>query len=125
MISHRRPAYGLRPSAYRGGQDIVAVGDGSDYLVQEEAGAGLDIFLMAGRAEPPTIARKGQQVIMLTMVAANPGKASLQIVALEEFVDDFGDDGAQDAVALLVCLGINLFKLGIVAVGALPERRLF
>ena len=52
-------------------------------------------------------------------------KASLQIAAFQEFVDDFGNDGAQDAVERLVSLGINLFKLGIMAVRTLPEWRFF
>ena len=58
------------------------------------------------------------------MVAANPGEAALQVAAFQELVDHLGDDGAQEAVARLVFLGISLLELVVVAVGALPERRL-
>jgi len=107
------------------GQYIVAVGHGGHHLVHDEAGGGLDVFLVPGGAEPAALAGKGQQILMLAMVAANPGESALQVAAVEEFVDDFGDDGAQGAVARLVSLRANLLELVVVAVGALPERGLF
>jgi hypothetical protein len=58
------------------------------------------------------------------MVAPNPGEPALQIAALEELVDHLWDDGPQAAVAGLVLLRICLLELVIVAVGALPQRRL-
>ncbi len=62
---------------------------------------------------------------MLTLVAAYAGEAALEVAAVQEFVDHLGDDGAEEAIAGLVLLRIDLFELGIVAVGALPERGLF
>ena len=109
----------------RDGQDIMPVGHRGHHLVQDEPGGGLDVLLVAGGAEPAALAGKGQQVLMLAMVAANPGEAALQVAAVQELVDDLGDDGAQDAVARLVSLRISRLELVVVAVGALPERRLF
>jgi hypothetical protein len=54
-----------------------------------------------------------------------PGKAAREVAAFQEFMHHLGDDGSQDAVARLVRLGISRLELGVVAVGALPERRLF
>jgi len=62
---------------------------------------------------------------MLAMVAANPGEPTFEVGAVQELVDHLGDDGTQGAAARLMTFGINLFKLGIVAVGTLPERRFF
>ena len=58
------------------------------------------------------------------MVAPNPGEPALQVPAVQELVDHLGDDGAQDAIARLVGLGISRLELVVVAVGALPQRRL-
>lgn len=62
---------------------------------------------------------------MLAVVAADAGEAALEVAAVEEFVDHLGDDAAEEAIAGLVLLRINLLELGIVAVSALPERGLF
>lgn len=61
---------------------------------------------------------------MLAMVAADPSKAACQVPADQEFVHYLGDDGAQATVTGLVLVRINLLKLAIVPVGALPKRRL-
>jgi hypothetical protein len=78
--------------------------------------------MVARRAEPPAFAGKGQQILMLAMVATNPGEAALQVPTVQEFVDDLGNDGAQGTVTRLVSLRVNLFELVIVPAGALPER---
>ncbi len=62
-------------------QDIVAVRHRRQHVFQDKARGRLNIFLVAGRAKPPALAGEGQQILMLAMVAANPGKASLQIAA--------------------------------------------
>ena len=78
------------------------------HVVQDKPGGRLDVLLVAGRAEPPALAGKGQQVFVLAMVAANPGEAALQVAAIQELVDHLWDDGPQAAVAGLVLLGISL-----------------
>ena len=42
------------------------------------------------------------------MVAADPGTAPSQIAAVQKVVNDFGDDGAQDAAAGVVGVGVKL-----------------
>jgi hypothetical protein len=81
--------------------------------------------LVAGGAKPAALAGEGEQILVLAMVAPDAGEAALQVAAVEEFVDHLGDDGAEEAVAGLVLLGIDFLELVVVAVGALPERRLF
>ena len=103
------------------GQDVVAVGHGGEDLVEDEAGGGLDVFLVAGGTEPAAFAGEGEQILVLAVVAANAGKAALEVAALEEFVDDLGDDGAEGAEAGLVILGIGLLECVIMMVGTLPE----
>jgi hypothetical protein len=78
--------------------------------------------VVAERAEPAALAGKGQQVLVLAMVAADAGEAALEITAFQEFVDYLGDNGAQQPITGLVRLGINLLELIIVAAGALPQR---
>ncbi len=58
---------------------------------------------------------------MAAMVAADAGKAAVEVSAVEDFVDDLGHDGAQGAEAGLVVLGVGFGELGEVAVGALPN----
>ena len=99
-----QPAVALEVGAQHSGngQDVVPVRHRGHHLVQDEAGGGLDILLVAGGAEPAALAGKGQQVFVLAMVAADPGEAALQVAAVQELVDHLGDDGAQEAVAGLV-----------------------
>src|SRR6516162_4129904 len=106
------------------GQDVVAVGHGSQHVIEDEAGGGLDVLLVAGGAEPTALAGESEQVFVLAVVAANPGEAAGQVAALDEFVDDLGDDAPQEAVAGLVLVGIGLFTRVVVAVGVLPTGRL-
>ena len=106
------------------GQDVVPVRHGGQHMIQDEAGGGLDILLVAGGAEPAALAGKGQQVFVLAMVTADAGKAALQIAAVQELADHLGDDGAQEAVAGLVNFLVSPLELIVVPAGALPERRL-
>ena len=110
---------------FRDGQDVVAVRHGGQHVVQDEAGGGLDVFLVAGRAKPAALAGKGQEILMLAMVAANSGETAFEVAALQEFMHHFGDGASQHTVARLVGLGISRLELVVVAVGALPQRRLF
>ena len=59
----------------------------------EEAGAGhKPAFKPAWKTTG--LSRKGQQVLMLAMVAANPGKAAFEVAALQEFMHRLGDDAS-------------------------------
>ncbi len=58
----------IGPQHVGDGQDIVAVGYRGHHLVHDKAGGGLDIFLVAGGAEPTAFAREGQQILMLARV---------------------------------------------------------
>ena len=124
------------------GQDVVAVGHGRQDAGGEEGGGGLDVFLVAGGAEPAAFAGEGQEVFEAAVVAADAGEAAFEVAAVEELVDDLRDDGAQGASRMskdelrMANWGqvrregaaIRRSALGIrnlpVAVGALPEERL-
>ncbi len=60
---------------------------------------------------------------MAAVIAADPGKAAFQVAAVEELVDDFRDDGSQEAVAGLVPLLVDLQKPVEIPLQALPQRR--
>ena len=106
------------------GQDVMAVRHGSEDASGEEGGGGLDVFLVAGGTEPAAFAGEGEQVFLPAMIAADPGEATIEVAAFEEFVDDLRDDGAQGAKAGLVFLRVEFDERGEVAVDALPEGRL-
>jgi hypothetical protein len=113
----------LGPQHSGDGQNVMPVRHRRQHPVHDETGRGLHILLVARRTKPPAFAGKGQQVLVLAMVAPNPGEPALQIAAVQKLVDHLRDDGPQEAVARLVPLGINLLELLVVAVGTLPERR--
>ena len=50
---------------------------------------------------------------MLAVLAPNPGETALQVAAVQELVDQLRDDGAQDAIARLIFLGITTVLLGV------------
>ena len=105
------------------GQDVMAVGHGREDAGGEEGGGGLDVFLMAGGAEPAAFAGESQEVFVPAMVAADTGETAVEVAAVEEFVDDLRDDGTQGAEAGLVVVAVGFDEGGEVAVGALPEGR--
>ena len=57
--------------------------------------------------------------------SARAGETLFEIAALEKLADHLGDHVAEDAVAGLVALGIDLEKLLEMGVDAAPERRSF
>ena len=75
----------------------MAVGHGHQGAGGEESCGGLDVFLVAGGAEPA--APEGEQVFVATVVAADAGEAAVKVAAVEEFVDGLGHDRAQGAEA--------------------------
>ena len=62
---------------------------------------------------------------MAAFRAAHAGETLFEIAALEKLADHLGDHVAEDAVAGLVALGIELEKLLEMGVDAAPERRSF
>ena len=55
-------------------------------------------FLMAGGAEMSALARKSQQILVVTVFAFHSGKAVVQIAALQIPVNDLLQIGAPEAV---------------------------
>jgi hypothetical protein len=108
----------------RDSQDIMPVSHWGHHLVQDKPGRRLDVLLVTGRAEPAALAGKGQQALMVAMVAANAGETAFEVAALQEFMHHFGDGASQHTAARLVGLGISRLELVVVAVGNLPQRRL-
>ena len=106
------------------GQDVMAVGHGGEDAGGEKGGGGLDVLLVARGAEPAAFAGEGQKVFVATMVAADADEAAIEVAAVQEFVDDLRDDGAQGTEAGLVVVRVGFDELGEVPVGALPEGRL-
>ena len=66
------------------GQDVVAVGHGGQDVVEDEAGGGLDVFLVAGGTEPAAFAGEGEEVFVAAVVAADAGEAAVEVAAVED-----------------------------------------
>ena len=60
---------------------------------------------------------------MLAVIATHAGEAAFEVATVEELVDDFRDDRAQEAVAGLVAFLINVQKPVKTPLQALPEWR--
>ena len=69
-------------------------------------------LLMATGAEAPLPATKGNEHFMVAVVAADPGKAKVEIAAGEEFSDHLADDRPPRAVAISIALLVGSLELG-------------
>jgi len=99
------------------------VGDWSENASEEEIGAGLDVFLVAGRAKPARFAGEGEESVEAAVVTADASETAFEGAAVEELFDDLRDGGTQRSVAGLIVFRVTCEEGGKVAMGALPERR--
>jgi len=95
------------PQHFRDGQDVMTMRDGGQHMVGDKIGGGLDLALVAGRAEPAAFAGEGQEVFMLAFVTADPCEPSFEIAAVQEFADHFRDGRAKGAKIGLVLFGLS------------------
>jgi hypothetical protein len=107
------------------GQDPVAMGDRGEHVAGEKLPEEQHLLLVAGGAKPACLARERHEELMAAFRAAHAGETLFEIAALEKLADHLGDHVAEDAVAGLVALGIDLEKLLEMGVDAAPERRSF
>ena len=103
-------------------QDVMPVRDRSEDALYDKSGGSLDVFLMAGRAEPAAFTGKSQESIEAAGVAMNSSEAAFEIPAIEEFVNNGVDNRSERPLFGLVVLWIPIEELGVMAVSALPER---
>ena len=97
------------------------MGDWSENAGDEEFGAGLDIFLVAGRAEPAGFAGEGEECVEAAVVTADACETAFEGAVVDELVDDLRYGGTQRPVTGLICVRVTRVEAGKVAVGALPE----
>jgi len=57
------------------------------------------------------------------VIASDPGEATFQCAAVEEFSEDIGDNGAKGAVFVFIGVGINGCERVMVAMNTLPQGR--
>jgi hypothetical protein len=93
----------------------------SEDTADEEGGGSLDVFLVAGGAEPAAFAGEGQEIFVLAVVAAEAGEAAVEVAAVDKLVDHLRYDRAQAAQSGLIVIGVDSDKLSEVPVGTLPE----
>jgi hypothetical protein len=67
----------IGPEHFRDGQDVMTVRHWGQHVVQDEPGGGLDVFLVAGGAEPAALAGEGQQVFVLAIAEEEEGSRRL------------------------------------------------
>ena len=87
-------------------------------------GGGHYLALVARRTKPAALAREGQEVFGGAGVAADPGEAPSESSAVEEFTEDFSDDGPEGAKVRLELFGIGFNERDVVSLGTLPKGRL-
>ena len=66
---------------------------------------------MAGGAEMPTLAREGQKIFMVAIPALHPGKAVVQVAAIQVAVNDLLEVGAPEPVRPFEPLLVELNKV--------------
>ena len=102
MLQERAVPLEIGAEHLRQSEDVVPVGDCGKDASDEEFGAGLDIFLVAGRAEPAGFAGEGKECFEAAVVTADACEAAFEGAAVEEFVDDLRDGGSQWPVTGLI-----------------------
>jgi hypothetical protein len=123
MLEERAVPLKIGAEHLRQSEDVVPVGDCGKDAADEELGAGLDVFLVAGRTEPARFTGKSEKSVEAAVVTADAGEAAFEGAAVEEFVDDLWNGGTQWPVTGLVVVRVTGEEGGKVAVGALPEGR--
>jgi hypothetical protein len=107
------------------GQDPVAMGGPGRAPRRRETPRRTAPSSGGRRGKPACLARERHEELMAAFRAAHAGETLFEIAALEKLADHLGDHVAEDAVAGLVALGIDLEKLLEMGVDAAPERRSF
>ena len=87
------------------------MGDRGEHVAGEKLPEEQHLLLVAGGAKPACLARERHEELMAAFRAAHAGETLFEIAALEKLADHLGDHVAEDAVAGLVALGIDLEKL--------------
>ena len=63
------------------------------------------------------------EVFVFAVIASDPGEATFQCAAVEEFPEDIGHYGAKGAVFVFIGVGINGYERVMVAMNTLPQGR--
>lgn len=71
--------------------------------------------------EPAAFAGKGEEVFVLTIIAADPGEAAFEDAAVDEFLHDLLNHRAKGSVPGLVGVGVAAHEGGLAPLGALPK----
>ena len=101
----------------------MSVGNRQEDVIDQVGGGLENLALMAGGTEPPPLAGEGEQVFVRAVVAADAGKSPFEGSAVEEFLEDFRDNGAKGAELGFIGIGIAIDEGGVVALDALPDGR--
>ena len=104
------------------GEDELAVGDGLADVTGDVLSDHEGPLLVAARAEAAAAAGERDKELVAAPGAADAGEALLQIAAGEELLDGPFDDGAPEAVALLVAVVVDALELVEVPIEQLPQR---
>ena len=83
MFEERTVSLEIGAEHLRQREDVVLVGDCGKDAGYEEFGAGLDVFLVAGRAEPAGFAGEGKECVEAAVVTADAGEAAFGGAAVE------------------------------------------
>ncbi len=109
------------PQHDRETENVLAMRHRISNRAGDEFSEELDFLLVAGRAEPPSLARERQEVVMLAVVAVHADEALGEVAAVEVLVDHVLDDRLKEAVFLLVLLGIGLQEFLEMRLETLPQ----
>ncbi|MEN9675473.1 MAG: hypothetical protein RIS76_1369 [Verrucomicrobiota bacterium] len=112
-----------RTLEFRQSQDDMTVGNRQQDVIDQMGGGLKNFALMAGGTEPPPFAGEGEQVFVRAVVAAVACESPFQGAALEEFLEDFRENGAKGAELGFIGIGIPIDEGGVVALDALPDGR--
>ena len=103
-------------------ENVVAMSDRQQNMVDQVGSGALDFALMTGGAEPASLAGEGEEVLVLAVVTPDAGEAWFERAAVDELFHDLFHHRAERTVLEFVGVEVTGHESGLMPLGALPER---
>ena len=102
------------------GENDMAMGHREQDMIDDVCRSALNFALMAGWTEQTAFAGEGEQVLVRAVVAPDAGEAAFECAAVNELLEDVGDDWPEGTVLGFVRIRIGGYEGAVVPLDTLP-----